>query len=245
MFHNGRCGSTVLGRMLGKHKHVHWDEEIFLGPPSWAPELQSWHRWNHSQFYPTRPFQYLRSRIQRTRKTCYGFEVQFYQIRDINVPLTKFVDKVVGMGFSHFILLKRSNHLRVVTSNLVAIQRAQYHVRSGEDPKPTTVRIDIDEPHPRGLPLLELFRLYDSTFVNLRPQLHGKSVLELNYEDHILESPRVAYQMVCEFVGIEANAPSIELTRATPWPLNQIIENFDEVAAALRGTSYEWMTDET
>ena len=29
IFHNGRCGSTVVGNLLGKHNKIHWDGQIY------------------------------------------------------------------------------------------------------------------------------------------------------------------------------------------------------------------------
>jgi hypothetical protein len=241
MFHNGRCGSSVLAGMLGKHPRVQWDGEVFNAPNALRTTLQGWQRWPRSQYYPAHPFRFLHGLAQAGRKEWYGFDVQFYQLPEIDRTLDVFVDRISRMGFTHFILLDRANYLRVLTSNLVAAKGSKYRLPAGEKPERLTIRINVGHVYPEGGTILEVFRKLDGTFRSLRPLLAGKPMLELNYENHILESPQVAYRMACEFIGVEPRNPPVELARTTPWPLSQVIENWDEVVAALRGTPWEWM----
>jgi len=244
MFHNGRCGSSVLGDLLNQHPKVHWDSEIFNAPNPFQPKPQPWQRWIRSPHYPSRPFKFLRSRIQQGPKDWYGFEIQFYQLRELSVPLSEFVSKVTEMGFERFILLDRKNYLRAVVSNLLASQRSKFRLTTGERPELKTVRINIKQVYPReDSSIIDLLLGYERTFQELRSLVTTQAVLELNYEDHILESPLAAYRLACEFIGIKPRTPRVEMARATPWPLSEVVENFDELVAALRGTPYEWMTE--
>lgn len=242
MFHGGRCGSTVLGDMLNHHSRCQWDSELFLAPNDLGPTLEPYHRWPRSPYFPDRPFSFVESQASITRKEWYGFEVQFYQLREINTTLGNFIKEVSPLGFDRHVVLTRRNYLRVIVSKLLAAQKAEFHFKAGAQPALQTMRINVESVFPRSKSLRSFFKMYDATIQNAAKALTGKSVIWLNYEDHIQQSPRVAYRTVCEFLRIEPENPPITFTRSTPWPLCQIIENYDEVVAHLRGTSYEWMT---
>jgi len=51
----------------------------------------------------------------------------------------------------------------------------------------------------------------------------------------------VAYRSVCGFIGLEAAPVRVPYERVNPFPLQQIVTNYDAIAAALRDTEFEWM----
>ena len=71
----------------------------------------------------------------------------------------------------------------------------------------------------------------------------GERWLHLVYEDDIEQSPKVAYEKVCEFLGVEAVEVECLYQRINTAPLSEIIENYDEVREYLRGTRYEAMLE--
>jgi len=77
-----------------------------------------------------------------------------------------------------------------------------------------------------------------------RRLLMGRDVLDLTYEGDVAEDPRRAYRRICDFLGVNDEPVEIRYGRTTPQKLTEIIENFDEVKAALAGTEFEWMAEE-
>lgn len=86
---------------------------------------------------------------------------------------------------------------------------------------------------------------YDSNMIDYiaEARQRGERWLHLVYEDDIEQSPKVAYEKVCEFLGVKAIEVEYRLQRLNPQPLSEIIENFDEVREYLSGTRYEAMLE--
>lgn len=247
MFHIGRCGSTVLGNMLNRHTQCHWEGELLLGPSAKFPQephggAKPWHPWCQSAYFPKRPLEFIESRAPPVTRSWFGFEVQFYQLGDNCIALEQFVEHMESIGFARFIVLTRRNYLRVVASNLMAMAKSEFHIGAGTTPEFRTIRINVDAVYPGSGSLRSVFGWFDAWVSEARLALRGEGVLSLSYEDHIRDSPRVAYHLACEFLGIQPAELPIEFARTTPWDLRSFIENFDDVAAVLRGTPYEWMT---
>jgi hypothetical protein len=77
-----------------------------------------------------------------------------------------------------------------------------------------------------------------------RRLLDGNDTLCLTYEEDIAEDPSRGYRRACEFLGVEPEPVEIKYGRTTPFPLSDVIENLDDVRAALARTKFEWMTGE-
>ena len=71
--------------------------------------------------------------------------------------------------------------------------------------------------------------------------LSGNKILHLNYEDDIEQDPKKAYLRICEFIGVKPTKVCVRYKKTNPFPLADIIENFDEIKAILHNTPYEWM----
>ncbi len=61
------------------------------------------------------------------------------------------------------------------------------------------------------------------------------------YEDHVEQDPRVGYEMICRHVGVNPGSIPPRLKKGNPFPISSMLENYDEVAAILAGTKFEWM----
>lgn len=68
--------------------------------------------------------------------------------------------------------------------------------------------------------------------------------LDLVYEDDVEHDPCVGYRRLCAHLGLEPVEVSERTQRATPYPMSQIVENFEEVRAKLGSTRFEWMLEE-
>jgi 16S rRNA C1402 (ribose-2'-O) methylase RsmI len=137
--------------------------------------------------------------------------------------------------------------LRSFVSQLVAMARGNvYHVPARTSVELHKLRIDpqaivlLDKPGK----LVNTMRYVTQQCDSARRLLVGRDVLDLTYEDDVAEDPLRAYRRICDFLGVKNEPVEIRYGRTTPQKLTEIIENFDEVKAALAGTEFEWMAEE-
>jgi hypothetical protein len=235
MFHLGRVGSTVLGDMLNQHPAIGWGSEIY------AARWRLWHGqgdpsefiWRHASQHPRRWF---------------GFEVKRPHLRVVQRGLGDLVAGYRAGGTARFIILRRENTLRKIASTAVARATGRFHLHGGEGAPPqphTPVRVRI-EPNAHFIdgetrPLVEFLEVFDRFHASLDEVLADDDPLRLGYETDVLDDPRRAYHTICAWLGEEAVPVTLRYTRTTPFPLRDVIENYDEVAAALHGTRWAWM----
>jgi len=238
MFHAARCGSTVIGDLLSKNPELGWAKEIF----------------NKNVYNYIKP-DWSRDPIKKTILWhLYGKKCKYLGFETTIMPTQQFRPDIIGMtledyvsllkhtGITHFIILKRENHLRRCISAQLARNKKMYHSRQPVN-KPTSLHLDTQ--HTRigqgTMPLLELFKLTDERYELLHSLLKPYKTLRITYEADIKESPKIAYARICDFLQVEKVPVETEYQRTNPFPLNQVIENYDEVAGLLKGTAYEWM----
>lgn len=239
MFHTGRCGSTVLGDMLAQHPDVFWANEIFN-------EMTWKFNWNLISRLRTRRFIEAASSTQT--KKYYGFEIKFLpeqhlRAECINLSLPALIDLLRNMEM-RFIVLLRRNYLRRALSVEVARTTNEWHTNETKsNPVPVKINIDNFMTGSKSRPLIEHFNSIDENSRNLLVLLQDIPFLELYYEDDILIDPCIAYNKVAEFLNIESTALNykVRLQRTNPFKIEEMIENYDEVASHLMGTKYEWM----
>ncbi|MCI0428985.1 MAG: glycosyltransferase [Rhodospirillales bacterium] len=232
MIHHGRCGSQVLGNLLDQHSRILWEGEIF---ETFMNKL------------PKHPMSHVRQRLRACKKAMYGFETKHYHPDQMGVGWAAYLASLEKLGFRKFILQRRVNLLRAFVSALVGIRKGNvYHLPVGATASLRKVRLDPQAVHfdvePFGL--LDVLRFRAERLESARRLLDGHDILCLTYEEDIAEDPTRAYRRVCDFLGVEPEPVEIKYGRTTPFPLSDVIENFDEVKAALAGTEFEWMTDE-
>jgi len=239
MLHEGRCGSQVLGNMLDEHGDIHWAGEIF--EPHMGVETD------------VRGERLLQRVIDASRASgrskVYGLEIKYLsqlQLSDqcLDMDLGELVASLRALGFTYFIVLHRMNHLRRTVSAQVGRKQGKWHSCKKAD-KPTRVRIDVDsvESGRERKFLLDVFADMDRDFKRVS-ELLADQALFMTYEDDVCADPRAGYEKICTFLGVECENPEISLRRTNPFSYEQIVENFDDVKAVLRGTQYEWMLDQ-
>lgn len=239
MFHTGRCGSTVLGDMLNQHPSIDWDCEIY------EPNGALYHK-HGIRADAVDPVGFLRKRMTGATKPHYGFEIKPYHTRLVKLPMEKLITSLDALGFTHFVLLQRRNSLRKIVSAQVANTTKRWHVPAGSVVPLTKLRLNVDlvRTEYTEKPLLEFLREYEADMRDIERRLTGRSVLKLSYEDDIENDPLAGYRKMCDFLGFFPAPAVIQLGRTTPFLLCEVLENHDEVAAALRGTEFEWMMDD-
>lgn len=230
MLHEGRCGSSVLAGLLGQHSSIHWDGEVFGKSNPGGPVIR-YIRYSY-------PLLYLRQRIARSEHSIYGFETKtdLHLQRYIGVSRGEYLDGLKGLGVSRYIVLDRKNNLRRRVSVRVAKKTKKWLLSKREEPQ--LVRVELD-------PESVLFWLRRLEKVNdeLDELLSDETVLRLTYEEHIKPDPRIGYRRACEFLGLSPEEVSVGMRRINPYPLSDMIKNYDEVCRSLSGTKFEWMLE--
>lgn len=232
MFHPGRCGSTVVGNLLGQNPRIFWDSELF------DPTVRK---------IPKDAFAYLRRRIERSRRPIYGFETKLYHPEQLGYDTALYLELLEGQGFEKFIYLTRRNVLRLLVSAWMAMAKGEaYHVAAGAKSSLKRIHLDPQAALLGGTvaTLVEHLRASAAQIADARRLLTGREVLDLAYEDDIADDPHRAYRRICDFLGVTPEPVEVRYGRTTPFPLSDVIENFDEVEAALSGTEFECMLAE-
>jgi len=239
MFHTGRCGSTVLGRMLNDHYQVFWANEIF-------------HEYMNSA-NPESGKVFAEKIINASRnaqnKRIYGFETKYLPQQHlskkcINLELNEYVSHLRKLKFKKFIILHRENYLRRAVSAEVGRQTKRWHTNENiQNLKKITLKVDSYPTGGHYEPLLDLFVSIDKYYNTLNNLLIDDDTLSLTYENDILVNPEIAYAKVCKFLSITEESPEINLKRTNPFLLKDMIENFDEVKEYFADTKYSWMLD--
>lgn len=240
MLHPGRCGSTVLATMLGDRDDVRWDGEIFE-PHRSRPPLRQVEA-------GLAPSGVVGGRREEVEEAAYLFAVKYlwsHHLRVLDLDLPELVEELKAGGVDRWVLVHRRNHLRRVVSGAVGRARGSYHQRRSDGPSELVrVTLDLDDvPFGPGAPLLDVFEELERGERELRQLLDGQPTLWLTYEDDIERDPTVAYERVCDFLGLERRPVEVRLRRTTPFSLEDVLENHAEVSALLEGTDREWMLE--
>jgi LPS sulfotransferase NodH len=242
MFHIGRCGSTVVANLLSQHRNILWANELY------EPIFKQWDRVNpdftQPDTMPVPPIEYLQQSLSKANGRNYGFEIKPYHFRLIGVLPEKYLEDIQYLDFLHFILLDRKNKLRKIISSLKAKKTGVYHLKTGSEAQLEKIHIPINNikiDH-ESKSLVNYIADYCNDVECMETMLNTKkNYLSLTYEEDIEKNPLVAYSKICQFIGIKTIDPKISLAKTTPFPLKDLIENFDEVARCLESTPYKWM----
>lgn len=235
MFHVGRCGSTVVAEMLGRHPEITWEGEVF------EPAVR--HRIGLEDLAPDR---FLRVRMAHAQGV-YGFEIKYlpsHHQRLLDLDLQGLLDLTDSVGVTHHVTLHRHNYLRRVVSGAIGRERRRWH-RPSNEPKPNTkVRINpAAVPFGPRQPMLAAFEEMKEGEARLMSALAGRFALHLTYEDDVVLDPVKAYVSVCDFVGVTAEEVTPGLEKTGTDRLELMISNYDEIVEVLSGTEYAWMLD--
>ncbi len=240
MLHTGRVGSTVVAKMLKQHPRLFWDGELY----------EKYRNENTPERHVVDDFlAVLRWRMRNTHGRTYCFETKSHRLqhlKPIGLDTNTYIGRLRAMGFSRFIVLRRKNYLRQAVSAGVGRADKRRHIQKGEKAKVVQIELDLEHTilSSGTIPLLQRFEEFDQLYDDFDRLLADMDVLRLTYEDDIEQNPLVAYEKVCHFLGIPVEPASVSLRKTNPYPLSDILLNYEEVATLLRGTEYEWMLEE-
>jgi hypothetical protein len=243
MFHVGRCGSTVLGDMLDQHPMIHWDGEIYerlLKSNRISQDVTQ----KSSLHIAADPIGLLTSHMRRAGRQYYGIEVKPFHLDLLGIDLNHFLRALEAKRFNHLIILQRRNHLRKIVSSTIAHKTRQFHRSANSSSLMTKIHLDLEHVQidRQEKPLIEFLGEYTAFFDTLGQLLSPRNRLWLTYEDDVSPNPQMAYRRVCAFLGVvPGNAPAVRYGITNPYPLPEVITNFAQVEARLKGTEFEWM----
>ncbi len=235
LFHQGRCGSTILADLLGQHPKIRSNGEIF-------------NPFHGDKKLPTTPKNMLMGRRAIALKSYTLVEAKFFECQHLaifNSDIEEFVGILRESGFDKFIILSRKNFLRKLLSILVAKKRGnKWHIQSTED-KPPVVKVHLDTQRVciqgKCAPIVEMFDYMDRQYEKLREALRGENVLEIAYEDHIYNDPQIAYLKVCDWLNIDSYEAKIRYQKSVTDTPVVLVDNWEEVVEKLKDTQYFWM----
>lgn len=227
--------------MIARQPKVDWHGELFH---AWYEEWTSDQRKEFGE-----PLRLLTEPLAQSSKPVFGFESKFEHLRPhgLNRSFATFIVELQGLGFSHYVVLRRRNLLRQAISVLRGQKTRQWHFPAGgQAPPPSTVHVDTNSitfAGQRG-PVLERFESVDRDYQQALDCLDGQNLLQLDFEADIASDPRVAYRKTCQFLGLKPGRIQPDLQRIGGQPLASIIENFDEVESVLAGSRFAWMLND-
>lgn len=246
-WHQGRCGSSVLGSLLNQHSRIQNQNEIFS---RYMPR-----RWGDQ---PVPPMQeVLAKAVSKSVKPVVNIEIKCLSAQNFALyPEASFIDWLSATaqhGFERHTLIHRRNGLRRLVSHLMAQRSGVYIEKKGSSASSLTDRKLTIEPAAirEGIEthsLLGWLDCYEQTHQQLRNGLQRwceeqkqPPPLELIYEESIESSPQLAYAQVCTVLCLDPEPVQVRLNRINPEPLAQLINNWDQIEALLTPTRFAWM----
>lgn len=243
IFHNGRCGSTVISHLLGKHGKIHWDGEIY-SKYFLKPDGKTFGKVNYERDQSIR---ILKNKMKAIFTKYYGFDVKRNHIEWFNFSISDYIEQLKELGFDRFIVLERQNHLRTILSYTIAREMGIWHIHRHEAAVEKTLRINPEKVYLayEEMDLLNALELMSCYYRDLRNALKDLNVpyLDVTYEKDIRENPMVAYKKIIEYLGLRPKQPKIRFNRTNPFPLSKMVSNYDELDKYLSKTPYAWMLE--
>lgn len=172
------------------------------------------------------------------KKKVAGFKIFYYHARGED---SKGVwQDLVQRPRLHVLHLKRKNPLRAVVSREIASQRGEWRVREGERGGGVEKKAVVLNPG-QVIELIEETRKWEEWGDRF---FSGCSTLELHYESLVSDQEGECAR-VFRWLGLEEVPVETDLIRQNPESLRDLIENYDQVRAALEPTPWADLLQES
>ncbi len=243
LFHVHRCGSQVLGRMLGEHPALDWFGEVHnvnggaLRP--WWPVAGLDKGTSVPEMLPV-----IRD-LAGSRRAVISVPSSLAAIEA--VPPAEMIRRLIGAGLTHAVVLERRNLLAV----LVSMSRARHegvwhHLETDREPPLGKVELPLRSPHGGfpGLDVRESLHAMRAWYAEVRAALAPVATLNLVYEEDLEADPARGLSRVLAFLDLPDLPIRPAFRKSAAVPLCEQIENLDPVRERLTGTPDEWMLEE-
>lgn len=235
-----RTGSHLLGEVLGSHPAFAQAGEVFIPKTTKPGSLDSFLAERPRDSTPREVLwrEYI-LHLHRSNPSAshVGFLVKYgHGSRFAGLSLVESPE----LADTRIVHLVRRNLLRVVASHHLAVARRVHVTRQRRTYDVNSVTLD---PSSTLMAIRDKAKAVADQRAKLKPRAR---VLELAYED-IMDRGQVREETVsslCSFFEVEdhfTRAP--QTVKLAPPRLANVIDNYDDVAHALRGTDYEHMLD--
>jgi hypothetical protein len=91
--------------------------------------------------------------------------------------------------------------------------------------------------------LMTFMKKFDEDFRRLDTLLSELPFLKISYEEDVERDPLVAYRKIADFCGLARITPEVRLRKTNPYPLHDLITNYEEVKAYLAESDFAWMVE--
>ncbi len=163
-----------------------------------------------------------------------GFKLMYSQLRRYPEILLYLMRKRIRV-----VHLVRRNHLDVLISFAVKNEIGKAHILSAED-RPADVKVELDtRTLVRNLRKLELKHSVGRTVLRIGRLKH----IEIAYEDLVSDAEQ--FERVRAFLGVspDEGVPESNILKTRTGRQQQVVANYDDVRAVLRGTRFAALLD--
>lgn len=232
----GRTGSTRLRLLLDSHPLALCHGEVFGENLSTLAEPGSDAHRRRLEERAADPAGFARDHVFATEgKEALGFKILYHQLADTWPGLMNWLAVERDIRLVH--LVRRNGLKRFLSEYFVGtVTRKNLFLKTEEIPALPLVEIPPTV-------LLANLESIEAEADRMRAIFCDHPVHELAYEDS-LEDNGPALRSVLDFLGLPPAELSVGIKKILPDDPKALIANFNEVAAALRGTRYEWMLRE-
>jgi hypothetical protein len=232
----GRTGSTRLRLLIDSHPLALCHGEVFGENLSTLAEPGSEAHRRLLQERASDPAGFARHHIFAIEgKEAVGFKILYHQLTDAWPGLMASLAEDRGIRVVH--LVRRNGLKRFLSEYFVGtVTRKNLFLKNEEIPALPAVEI------PPAVLLANLESI-EAESERMRGIFRDHQLHELAYEES-LEDNGPVLRGVLDFLGLPPAELSVGIKKILPDDPKVLIENFDEVAAALRGTRFEWMLHE-
>jgi hypothetical protein len=229
----GRTGSTRLRLLLDSHPLALCHGEVFGENLSTLAEPGSEAHQRLLLQRAANPAGFARDHIfSAGEKEAVGFKILYHQLTDVWPGLMDSLTADRDIRVVH--LVRRNGLKRFLSEYFVGTVTRKNLILKNED-IPALSLVEI----PPAVLLANLESI-EAESERIRGIFHEHPVHEIAYEDS-LEDNGPALRGVLDFLGLPPAELSVGIKKILPDDPRALVANFDEVAAALRGTRYEWM----
>jgi LPS sulfotransferase NodH len=252
VFGNQRTGSTLIASRLNSHRKIVCYEELFLPWVDSEPSLQGWldagGRPQWMRAVPGMRSSFLASLFNAedlsSEIDAIGFKIMYNQMSlwpklGYYVPSAGrlFEDPLFRRWLhkNHVLVIHtlRRNHLKMLVSHKLATESGRFHSR---DAGAATRQIVLPL---RGLKA-RLIRI-DAAERTARSVIRNLQSIGIYYEDYVSHQGNIDDIRLCRALGqtIPPDGLTSPLTKVSSDDLRDSVQNYEQVAAHLRGTRFE------
>ena len=213
-----RTGSSVLDRMLGKHKQVRGRGEMFNRLTGHRPE----EIWNSL-------FTGLPTPIKAA-----GFKMHYHHPTDTDKQETW--DLLTTRRDLHVIHIRRENILRMLVSGRITRKLKIYNIRFPfQRPPISKRRLEINREE-----LLHAIKKESAQYNQHSMLFSAHPYFEVTYE-RLIKQPQQEFNRILDFLELSHQPPDFSLAVLNPEPLSELITNYDQLRSNFESTEWIWM----